>query len=56
MFRSTALTVSIQNDAVDEDIKVYVGSIIASDASLSVMNDALKQEVMDRIAKGSHGM
>ncbi|KAH8669044.1 ankyrin repeat-containing domain protein [Xylariales sp. PMI_506] len=51
-----AMTVSIQDSMVDEDIRTHVKSVISRDERLSVMSLAIQEEIMEGIVSGARGI
>jgi hypothetical protein len=49
-------TICVQNAVIDVDVRVHVGKAIARDAKLLKWKPAIREEILNAIAEGSHGM
>jgi hypothetical protein len=53
---SFSRTICIQNSIIDADVRVHVGKAIARDATLLKWKPAIRDEILDAIVGGAHGM
>lgn len=53
---SFSRTICIQNAVIDADVRVHVGNAIARDARLLKWKPAIREEILNAIVEGSHGM
>jgi hypothetical protein len=49
-------TICIQSSVIDADVRIHVSNSIARDQRLSKWKPAIREEILDAIIKGSHGM
>jgi hypothetical protein len=53
---SFSRTICIQNAAIDADVRVHVDKAITRDARLLKWKPAIREEILNAIVEGSHGM
>ena len=53
---SFSRTICIENAVIDADVKVYVGKAIIRDAKLSRWKPTIREEILNAVVEGSHGM
>jgi ankyrin repeat domain-containing protein 50 len=53
---SFSYTICIQNAVIDADVRVHVGKAIARDARLLKWKPTIREEILEAIVDGSHGM
>ncbi len=53
---SFSRTICIQNTVIDGDVKIHVGKVIAREAPRLKWKPAIRDEILDAIVNGAHGM